>query len=114
MPKEIKVLIYARSDGAEPYTSWEHRLRDRGARATVRARIARLRLGNLGDAKRVGEVFELRIHAGPGYRVYFGREGEIVVILLCGGDKGTQARDIERAADYRRDYRSRGNGKKKG
>ena len=112
MPKEIEVLIYAKPDGAEPYTSWEQRLRDRSARATVRARIARLRLGNLGNAKRVGEIFELRIHAGPGYRVYFGREGETLVVLLCGGDKGTQARDIARAAQCWRDYRSRGNGKK--
>jgi putative addiction module killer protein len=70
--------------------------------------ITRVRLGNFGDARTVGDgVHELRIHTGPGYRVYFGREGDAVVILLCGGDKGPQNRDIERAKDYWRDYRSR-------
>jgi putative addiction module killer protein len=59
----------------------------------------------------VGGVFELRIHAGPGYRVYSGREGNVAVILLCGGDKRSQAKDIERAEAYWRDYRSRNNGK---
>jgi len=87
VPKEIGVRVYARSDGAEPYTAWETGLRDRKARAKIRARIGRLRLGNFGDSKRVGEVFELRIHVGPGYRVYYGREGNTIVILLCGGDK---------------------------
>jgi putative addiction module killer protein len=97
VPKEVEVRIYANPDGTEPYSQWETRLRNRTARARVRARIARLRLGNFGDAKRVGEVFELRIHVGPGYRVYYGREGDAIVILLCGGDKQSQARDIERA-----------------
>lgn len=106
MPKEIEVRVYARSDGAEPYTEWETGIRDRKARARIRTRIGRLRLGNFGDSKRVGEVFELRIHLGPGYRVYFGREGNTIVILLCGGDKRSQARDIERAEAYWRDYRS--------
>jgi len=81
-------------------------------RARIRARIGRLRLGNFGDAKRVGEVFELRIHVGAGYRVYYGRERDAVVILLCGGDKRSQARDIERAEAYWRDHRSRNHDKK--
>ena len=100
MPKEHEIRIYARSDGAEPYTVWERGLADRTVRGRIRARIARLRLGNFGDSKRVGEVFELRIDVGPGYRVYYGREGDDVVILLCGGDKASQARDIERAEAY--------------
>ena len=67
-----------------------------------------VKLGNFGDARSVGDgVHELRVHAGPDYRVYFGREGDAVVILLCGGDKGSQERDIERARDYWRDHRSR-------
>ncbi len=110
MPKEIELRIYATSAGGEPYTEWERRLTDRTARARIRARIARLRLGHLGDAKRVGEVLELRIHSGPGYRVYFGREGDTLVLLLCGGDKSSQERDIERATAYWREYRSRKNG----
>ena len=64
----------------------------------IRQRIARLRLGNFGDTRPVGDgVHELRIHFGPGFRVYFGREGDAVVILLCGGDKGSQRRDIAKA-----------------
>jgi putative addiction module killer protein len=84
--------------------------KDRMARARIRACIGRLRLGNFGDSKRIGEVFELRVHVGPGYRVYYGREGTDVVILLCGGDKGSQSRDIECAEAYWRDYRSRQHG----
>jgi len=108
MPTELEVRVYARSDGSEPFTQWLRGLRDGTTRNRIRQRIARVRLGNLSDARSVGEgVQELRIHAGPGYRVYFGREGEAVVILLCGGDKGSQERDIERAQEYWRDYRSR-------
>jgi len=110
VPSEVEVRIYTSLDGTEPYTQWEKKLEDRTARARIRARIGRLRLGHFGDSKRVGEVFELRIHVGPGYRVYYGRRGEAVVILLCGGDKGSQARDIERAEAYWRDYRSREHG----
>ena len=109
MPKEHAVRIYAATDGTEPFTEWELGLKDRTARARIRARIGRLRLGNFGDSKRVGDVFELRIHFGPGYRVYYGRRGDLV-LLLCGGDKGAQARDIERAAAYWRDYGSRQDG----
>jgi putative addiction module killer protein len=111
VPKEVEVRIYATAAGAEPYTDRERGLGDRMVRARIRARIGRLRLGHFGDAKRVGEVFELRIHVGPGYRVYYGREGDALVILLCGGDKGSQERDIERAQAYWRDYRGRDHGK---
>ena len=108
MPTEQEVRVYARSDGSEPFTQWLRRLRDEANRNRIRQRIARVRLGNFGDTRSVGDgVHELRIHAGPGYRVYFGREGDAVVILLCGGDKGSQERDIERAQDYWRDHRSR-------
>ena len=108
MPNEQEVLVYARSDGREPFTQWLRGLRDGQTRNRIRQRIARVRLGNFGDARSVGEgVHELRVQFGPGFRVYFGREDDAVVILLCGGDKSTQARDIERAHDYWRDYRSR-------
>jgi len=111
VPKGHEIRVYAKPDESEPYTEWEASLGDRTARARIRARFGRLRLGNFGDSQRVGEVFELRIHVGPGYRVYYAREGDDVVILLCGGDKGSQARDIERAHAYWRDYRSRDDGK---
>lgn len=83
---------------AEAYRDWFAHLRDIRARARIDARIRRLSLGNPGDAKAVGGgVSELRIDYGPGYRVYFTRRGNVVVILLCGGDKQTQSRDIARA-----------------
>jgi putative addiction module killer protein len=86
------------------YAQWFAGLRDRMARARIDARIRRLSLGNLGDVKPVGEgVSELRIDYGPGYRVYFARRGKALVILLAGGDKRTQARDIATALDLARE-----------
>jgi putative addiction module killer protein len=74
------------------------RLRDLRAKAKIAARIDRLALGNAGDAEPVGEgVSELRIHYGPGYRVYFTHRGPIVIVLLCAGDKSTQTKDIKTA-----------------
>ena len=82
----------------ETFAAWFRRLRDRQARARIQARIDRLTLGNPGDVKPIGEgVSELRIDHGPGYRVYFVREGEVLIVLLAGGDKRTQARDIQTA-----------------
>ena len=80
------------------FRSWLKGLRDRRAQERISQRIARLGVGLLGDAKPVGEgVMELRIDHGPGYRLYFIRRGPIVILLLCGGDKGSQKRDIARA-----------------
>ena len=80
------------------YATWFESLRDRMAKTRVLIRIRRLSLGNFGDIRAVGEgVSELRIDYGPGYRVYFLRKGEALVVLLGGGDKRTQARDIQRA-----------------
>ena len=111
MPTEQEVRVYARSDGSEPFTQWLRGLRDGATRNRIRQRIARIRLSNFGDTRPVGDgVQELRIHFGPGYRVYFGREGDALVILLCGGDKGSQDRDIERAREYWRDHRRRSDG----
>jgi len=71
----------------------------------VRARLNRIRLGNFGDCKSVGGgVGELRIDFGPGYRVYYGRDGALGVVFFCGGTKGTQARDVLRAKGYWRKY----------
>lgn len=77
------------------FDGWLTALRDRQARARIETRIRRLSVGNPGDVKPVGEgVSEMRIDYGPGYRVYFMRRGPVVVVLLCGGDKGSQDRDI--------------------
>ncbi len=82
----------------EEFESWLANLRDRRAAAKIAARIERLRIGNPGDVEPIGEgVSELRVHFGPGYRIYFTRKGELVRLILCGGDKSTQAADIKRA-----------------
>ncbi len=82
----------------DEYARWFASLRDRQARARIDARIRRLSLGNPGDVKPVGEgVSELRIDYGPGYRVYFVQRGQTLVVLLAGGDKRTQDRDIKLA-----------------
>ena len=80
------------------YQCWERRMRDDRGRAAIAARISRLAFGLTGDVKPVGEgVSELRIQHGPGYRIYFVRRGNEIIILLCGGDKSSQSRDIESA-----------------
>ena len=87
----------------EEYSSWFEKLRDRQARARILARIRRLSLGNTGDVEPVGEgVSELKIDYGPGYRVYFKHRGKTLVVLLAGGDKKTQKRDIKKAQELAR------------
>jgi putative addiction module killer protein len=82
----------------EEFEVWLKGLRDRVARAKILVRIERLALGNPGDVRPIGTgISEMRIDHGPGYRVYFTRRGQLLVILLCGGDKGTQRQDIQTA-----------------
>lgn len=82
----------------EVFLKWRTKLRDDKVRAAIATRISRLADGLAGDVKAVGDgVMEMRIHYGPGYRVYFVRRGSEIVILLCGGDKDSQSRDIETA-----------------
>ena len=84
----------------EVFREWLQGLRDRGAVARINTRILRLRLGKPGDTAPVGEgVSELRLMFGPGYRVYYAMEGQTLIILLAGGDKSTQSRDVARAKD---------------
>ncbi len=80
----------------ETFRKWRTGLKDERAKALIVSRLDRLAFGHAGDAEPVGEgISELRIHYGPGYRVYFHRRGATVIVLLCGGDKGSQARDIK-------------------
>ena len=88
----------------EVFANWVRKLRDRQARARIQVRIDRLQLGLPGDVKPVGEgVWELRIDYGPGYRVYFTKRGRELIVLLAGGDKRTQNRDIKKAIQLARD-----------
>lgn len=105
-PKQV--LFYERLDGSCPFDEWLTKLRDRQARTRIIKRIARLRGGNPGDYKTVDEgVYELRIDYGPGYRLYVALAGDEIVLLLCGGDKTTQQRDIDQAHAAWREYQKR-------
>jgi len=102
-PRELRV--YETGSGACPFEDWLDGLRDAMGRARIRVRLDRLEQGNLGDCKSLGEgVRELRIDCGSGYRVYFAEDGPVIVLLLIGGDKGTQAKDIRTARKYWNDY----------
>ena len=102
----MEIRTYQLNDGRVPFALWMKNLRDKRAKAKILVRLDRISLGNLGDTKSVGEgVSELKINEGKGYRVYFGREGDDIVLLLCGGDKSTQHKDIKLAKQYWRNYR---------
>ena len=108
----MKVLIYENSEGKAPYSQWLDGLGDVRAAAKIEVRIRRIRLGNLGHWEPVGEgVGELKIDFGPGYRIYFGRIGSALIVLLCGGDKKTQRKDIVRAKEFWLDFKERYRGK---
>ena len=109
----MEIREYVTSEGRVPFLEWIDRLRDRSARTKIRVRLDRLLKGNLGDHKSLGHgLHELRIRYGPGYRVYFGREGQTLVLLLCAGNKASQRVDIRLAANYWQDYRRRTDEKK--
>ena len=104
----IEVFRYQTEGGKEPLTDWLLSLRDKQAQAKIRVRLKRLEAGNFGDCEPVGDgVQELKEHLGAGYRVYFGRHGQTVVILLCGGSKNSQAADIKTAREYWEDWKRR-------
>ena len=105
-PREI--LHYTTPSGRNPYRQWYTRIKDQKTQIVISNRISRLRSGIFGDYKRLRkDLYELRIRYGPGYRVYFGAFQNDVVILLCGGTKGTQQRDIIRAQNYWNDFLER-------
>ena len=100
-----EIEIYLTPNRRCPFTEWLNSLRDIRARAAIRVRLDRIRFGNFGDFKFLGEgLYELRIHTGPGYRVYYGSIDSKIVLLLCGGDKHSQERDIRKATEYWQDY----------
>ena len=105
----MEIRFYKDEQGHAPFIYWLDGLPDRTARAKIRARLARVEAGNMGDCKSVRDgVQELRIDFGPGYRVYLSRQGEVLVLLLCGSNKSDQSREIERAIAYLNDWKQRG------
>ena len=105
-PREL--IVYRTAEGEEPFARWFSSLRDSEAVARITRRLDRLEAGNPGDCKPVGEgVMELRLQYGPGYRVYFGQDGDTLVVLLVGGDKRSQEKDIKSAVIFWRDYKER-------
>jgi putative addiction module killer protein len=103
--KPKRVIIYADDAGKEPFTEWLYALRDIMGRKRILARVTRLEQGNYGDCEPIGDgLSELRMFFGSGYRVYFGEHGGNIVVLLCGGDKATQSKDIQQAKTYWKEY----------
>lgn len=108
--QEIEIRTYSNREGHTPFLEWFDALHDELAKARILARLARIRLGNLGDHKILaGGIHELRLFFGPGYRIHFAREGQTIILLLTGGSKGTQRRDIRKALEYYKDYMEREN-----
>ncbi|MGH8317594.1 MAG: type II toxin-antitoxin system RelE/ParE family toxin [Steroidobacteraceae bacterium] len=104
----VEVREYQKVNGNAPVSEWLAGLRDAEARSRIVSRLDRLKVGLLGDWKSVGEgVCELRIDYGPGYRVYYAQDGKTLILLLCGGDKRTQAKDIKQAHEHWKDYKAR-------
>jgi putative addiction module killer protein len=96
----LTVREYLDDNGRSPFRDWLNEL-DAATKARVQVRVLRFESGNLGDHKQVGDsVWEARLAFGPGYRIYFGKSGAEVVLLLLGGDKGTQRKDIKQAKQY--------------
>jgi putative addiction module killer protein len=99
---------YATPSGKVPFLEWLNGLKDPGTRLRIRRRLDRLELGNLGDCEPVGEgVSELRLFFGSGYRIYFAEQDDVIIILLCGGDKGSQKKNIKAAKMYWHELKGR-------
>jgi putative addiction module killer protein len=105
----MELRIYTDRQDRQPLTQWLGDLKDIRARAQIRARLARVGAGNLGDCKPLRDgVQEMRIDYGPGYRVYLSRQGPVLVLLLCGSDKSDQSKAINQAIEYLNDWKQRG------
>ena len=102
----IELLRYQRDDGREPFTEWLDTMRDKVAQARIRIRLRQVQAGNFGDCEPVGKgVSEMRIHVGPGYRLYYTRRRKVIYLLVLGGDKSGQKRDIKRAVEMARNLK---------
>ena len=105
LKKQLK--IYVTEDGRKPFIEWLESLEDKTIRYRIKERLDRVALGNLGDHKFISDgVYELRLVFGSGYRIYYGNEGKEIILLLCGGDKSSQKKDIKKAVTYLENYLS--------
>lgn len=103
----IQIFIFATQSGKKPFLDWQTKL-DTKTRAIIKTRLDRITLGNFGDCKIIKNgsgIWEFRIDYGPGYRIYFGKKGTHIIILLVGGDKKSQTHDIEKAKKYWGEYK---------
>ena len=102
-----QIELYVTKSGQKPFIEWVESLGS-VVRYRVKERLDRISLGNMGDHKYLGDgISELRLDFGSGYRIYFAEEGKTIVLLLCGGDKSTQKKDIKKSTGYWKDYQSR-------
>ena len=107
MKEEYDIEVYATENGKEPFNDWLESLKEKKTRAVIFMRIQRLRTGNLGDFKSFDGLYELRIQLGPGYRIYCSKTGKRLILLLGGGDKSSQNRDIKKCKAYLEDHKRR-------
>lgn len=99
---------YTRPDGSSPYADWLASIRNKTVQARIIMHVDRLELGLFGDSKPIGAgLSELRVHFGPGYRVYYAKESEDIYLILCGGDKSNQIKDIKKAQAWWKEYKLR-------
>ena len=104
----LTVNYFYREDGFCPFQNWLEGITDRKSKSVLDSRLIRIWSGNLGDCQSVGKgVFELKIDFGPGFRIYFAREKKQIILLLLGGDKSSQGRDIKEAKKYLKEYKER-------
>ena len=102
--QEFEIIAYRDETNKEPFAEWLHDL-DFKLQNTILSRLNRIKLGNFGDCKSVGDkVHELRIHAGAGYRIYFAKEQNKLILLLCAGNKSSQIKDIKKAKNFLRRF----------
>ena len=107
-----EILIYDLKNGKEPFSVWLKSIKDNVIRARIKSAVLKLSYGNFGDCKKLSsDISEIRLHFGSGYRIYFSEVDKIIILLLCGGDKSTQSKDIEKANIYLKDYKERKNDK---
>jgi putative addiction module killer protein len=103
-----QIVRYEYGDNRCPFTEWFSGLRDKPTKARILSRLRQVETGNLGDSASVGEgVVELRLHFGPGFRIYCGQSGLDLIILLCGGDKSSQIKDIQNAKAFWSDWKGK-------